>query len=169
MALATLSVRRSALAARQNPCSALPHNRAVRRFTVVASSSSEPDYSLVASQLNQLLVKDRITGEELRQLVVQKWGRSYDVRLHKRNSKMYLQVMWKFLEQQSFPLTEEEYMAQLDAVAEYLTDWGVADTVRRGIEGARARGPGYTGGTSARCISIPLDVDRGAARSSEWD
>lgn len=29
---------------------------------------------------------------------------------------------------QSFPLTEEEYMAQLDAVAEYITDWGVIDT-----------------------------------------
>jgi hypothetical protein len=39
--------------------------------------------------------------------------------------------MWKFLEQRSFPLTETEYMQQLDAVAEYLTDWGVADTVRR--------------------------------------
>lgn len=29
---------------------------------------------------------------------------------------------------QSFPLTEEEYMQQLDAVCEYLTEWGVADT-----------------------------------------
>ena len=36
----------------------------------------------------------------------QKWGRTYDVRLNKQGSKMYLQVMWRFLEQQSFPLTE---------------------------------------------------------------
>jgi hypothetical protein len=44
--------------------------------------------------------------------------------------------MWKFLEQASFPLTEQEYMQQLDAVAEYLNDWGVADTVR--VWGRRA-------------------------------
>lgn len=36
-------------------------------------------------------------------------------------------VMWKYLEQASFPLTEDEYMQQLDAVAEYLTEWGVVD------------------------------------------
>ena len=35
--------------------------------------------------------------------------------------------MWKFLSQASFPLTEEEYMAQLGAVAEYLTEWGVVE------------------------------------------
>ena len=36
--------------------------------------------------------------------------------------------MWKFVEQQSFHLTEEQYMMQLDAVADYLNDWGVVDT-----------------------------------------
>lgn len=38
-----------------------------------------------------------------------------------------LQVMWRFLEQKSFPLSEQEYMQQLDAVAEYLTEWGVVE------------------------------------------
>jgi hypothetical protein len=38
-----------------------------------------------------------------------------------------MQVMWKFLEQQSFHMTPEQYMLQLDAVAELLTDWGAAD------------------------------------------
>lgn len=42
-------------------------------------------------------------------------------------------VMWKFLEQASFPLTEQEYMQQLDAVAEYLNDWGAAETVGRSL------------------------------------
>ncbi|KAJ9517005.1 hypothetical protein QJQ45_027356 [Haematococcus lacustris] len=79
-----------------------------------------------------------------------------------------LQVMWKFLEQKSFPLSEEQFMQQLDAVAEYITEWGVAATVRHGIANANPRGPGYTGGTSARCISIPLDVDLSAARRGEW-
>lgn len=36
-----------------------------------------------------------------------------------------VQVMWRYLEQQSFPLTEQEYQLQLDAVAEYLNLWCV--------------------------------------------
>ncbi|GLI60762.1 hypothetical protein VaNZ11_002993 [Volvox africanus] len=128
------------------------------------------DYAAVAASLNALLAKSNkpsITGKDLRELVLQKWGRSYDVRLCKLQGRMYLQVMWKFLEQRSFPLTENEYMQQLDAVAEYLNEWGVADTVRQGIIQAR-KPPGYTGGGNARCISIPLAVDLGGGRSAEW-
>ena len=64
--------------------------------------------------------KNHITGEELRQLIVSKWGRSYDVRLQRRGTKVYLHVMWKHLEQKSFHLTAAEYLQQLDAVAQYL-------------------------------------------------
>jgi hypothetical protein len=42
-------------------------------------------------------------------------------------SPAWLQVMWKFLEQQSFHLSEDEYMEQLDAVAHFLNEWGVDD------------------------------------------
>ena len=42
-----------------------------------------------------------------------------------------LQVMWKFLGQKSFPLSEQQYMDQLEAVAELLTEWGCADQVRQ--------------------------------------
>lgn len=77
--------------------------------------------------------------------------------------------MWKYLEQQSFPLSDEQYQMQLDAVAEYLTMWGVADTVRAGIKAASDRGPGYTGGGNAKAISIPLGVDVDGGRSGEWN
>ncbi|KAI7845516.1 hypothetical protein COHA_000939 [Chlorella ohadii] len=123
-----------------------------------------------AERLNKLLQPTKpITGEELRQLVLDKWGVSYDVTLQRRGKNMYLHVMWKFLEQQSFPLTEEEYMAQLDAVCSYLNLWEVADRVRDGIAGSR-RHPGYTAGGSARAVSINLDVDVGGmGRSAEWN
>lgn len=75
----------------------------------------------------------------------------------------------RFLEQQSFPLTPEEYLLQLDAVASFLTEWGVADAVRKGVLNARKRGPGLTGGSGAKAVVIPLDVDLGGMRSSEWD
>ena len=61
--------------------------------------------------------------------------------------------MWKYLEQVSFPMSEAEYMAQLDAVAELLTQWGLVSTVRDGIQRSSSRGPGYTGGGGARAVS----------------
>ena len=66
---------------------------------------------------------------------------------------MYLQIMWKFLEQRSFHLSESEYTQQLDAVAEYLTLWRVAPNVRASIRSATPRGLGYTGGGGARAVS----------------
>ena len=72
--------------------------------------------------------------------------------------RIYLQVMWKFLEQASFHLDEGQYQAQLDAVAEYLTMWRAGETARAGIRTAATKGPGYTGGGGARAVSasIPL-------------
>lgn len=123
-----------------------------------SDGGSEEDYAAIAEKLNRLLVHSSITAEQLRELVYEKWGRTYEVRLRKHGSRMYLQVMWKHLEQKSFPLSEEEYMLQLDAVASYLTEWGVVDLVRSAIAQAHPKGPGYTVGGSARCISIPLNV-----------
>lgn len=80
-----------------------------------------------AARLNSLLQASRITGRELRDLVVAKWGRAYEIRLHRRGSRMYLQVMWKHLSQQSFHLSEGDYMRQCDAVADCLSEWGQVD------------------------------------------
>ncbi|GMH41484.1 hypothetical protein BSKO_09394 [Bryopsis sp. KO-2023] len=133
----------------------------------VADDSSS-DLDLARSSLEGLLEPKVMSGNELWALIKEKWGRSYDVRITKRGSRAYFQVMWKFLEQQSFPLTSEEYLDQLDAVASLLTEWGVTDVVRKGVVSARERGPGYTHGGGARAISIPLDVDLSGMRSGEW-
>ena len=45
-----------------------------------------------------------MTGQELHQLLQDKWGRSYDVLLRRTQGKIFLQIMWKYLEQASFPL-----------------------------------------------------------------
>ena len=36
-----------------------------------------------------------MTGEELQQLLQQKWGVSYDVQLRRVRGQIFLQVMWK--------------------------------------------------------------------------
>ena len=43
---------------------------------------------------------------------------------------MYLQVMWAYLEQQSFPLDESGYRSHLAEVLEIVNRLGEAETVR---------------------------------------
>eukprot|EP00897_Mesotaenium_endlicherianum_P010368 jgi/Mesen1/935/ME000118S00113 len=109
----------------------------------------------------------RFTGKELRAAVVARYGRAYDVRLSTFNSKVYLQVMWRFLGQRSFHLSEEMYDEQLGAVAEFLSHWGVSDMVVEFLRTTKQR-PGFTGGGGAKAVSIPLNVSRGQGRGQEW-
>ena len=69
---------------------------------------------------------------------------------------LYLQVMWKFVGQKSFPMTEAQYVEQLDAVAELLTEWGAQDTRLAGIPACTCLEDGHRG---ANAVMIPLDVD----------
>lgn len=100
-----------------------------------------------------------MTGEELHQLLLEKWGRSYDVQLRRVTGKVFLQVMWKYLEQASFPLTEAEYLAHLDTIASYIDAWGGSAQVQRFIERTRDRP------RLGKAVSIPIDLGE---RASEW-
>ena len=103
-----------------------------------------------------------MSGEELRQLVYKKWGKMYDTRIHQRRDQfnklgLYLQVMWKYVGQKSFPMTEAQYMEQLDAVAGLLTEWGAQDEVRASIP-ASTKFPKMDT-TGANAVMIPLNVE----------
>ncbi|RCJ30073.1 hypothetical protein A6770_21540 [Nostoc minutum NIES-26] len=100
-----------------------------------------------------------MTGQELRQLLLEKWGHSYDVQFRRTQGKIFLQVMWKYLEQVSFPLSEEEYQAHLDTVANYLHALGGAAQVQTFITQTRDRP------RLGKAVSIPLDL---GDRASEW-
>ncbi len=100
-----------------------------------------------------------MTGQDLHHLLLNKWGRSYDVQLRRHQGKVFVQVMWKYLEQASFPLTEEEYKEHLDTVASYLHGFGAAEQVRIFIEQTRDRP------RLGKTVSIPLDLGE---RASEW-
>ncbi|MEM9540054.1 MAG: DUF3067 family protein [Cyanobacteria bacterium P01_E01_bin.42] len=100
-----------------------------------------------------------MTGDELKELLLKKWGRSYDVRFRQTKGTIYVQVMWKYLEQQSFPLTAAEYTEHLQEVAAYLNAWGGVSQVREYIEKTRERP------RLGKAVSIPLDLGE---RTSEW-
>jgi hypothetical protein len=100
-----------------------------------------------------------MTGEELRQLLLDKWGCSFDIRLRKSRGTVFVQIMWKYLEQQSFPLSESEYLAHLDAIANYLNAWSAQQQFRDYLQetGDHPR--------VGKVVNIPLELGE---RASEW-
>jgi hypothetical protein len=100
-----------------------------------------------------------LTGADLRQLIIAKWSYSYDVQLRKQPNKIYLQVMWRYLEQASFPLSEAEYDEHLDSIANYLNAMGGAQQVINFIETTKEK-PRLG---KAVCLSLDL-----GDRASEW-
>ncbi len=100
-----------------------------------------------------------MTGQDLQQLLVHKWGRSYDVQFRRVQGKVFLQIMWKYLGQASFPMTEAQYLDRLNTAADYLLAWGTVDQVRSFIEQTRDRP------RLGKAVNIPLDLGE---RASEW-
>jgi len=100
-----------------------------------------------------------MTGEQLQQLIIDKWGYSYDVQLRRIKGRFFVQIMWKYLEQASFPLSESEYLEHLNGVLAYLNAWGSLTQVLSYIENTKERP------RLGKAVSIPLDLGEVA---SEW-
>ena len=100
-----------------------------------------------------------MTGQDLRQILLNKWGRSFDIQVRRTQGKIFVLVMWKYLEQVSFPLSEVEYMAHLDTIATYLQAWGSSEQVQTYIEQTRERP------RLGKAVSIPIELGE---RASEW-
>jgi hypothetical protein len=100
-----------------------------------------------------------MNGQELRELINNKWGYSYDVQIVKIKDKIYFQIMWKYLEQASFHWTELEYSQHLENIASYITSWGVIEQVKNGIFEAKNRP------RLGKAVSFSLDL---GDQTSEW-
>lgn len=100
-----------------------------------------------------------MTGSELRAIMLEKWGFSYDVQLRKIKGKIFVQIMWKYLEQASFGATEETYIAHLNWVISHLESWGAVDQVTAFL--AKTKEKPRIG----KAVSIPIAL---GDRASEW-
>jgi Domain of unknown function (DUF3067) len=100
-----------------------------------------------------------MTGQELREMITNKWGYSYDVQMRKTPGKIYLQVMWKYQEQASFPLSDADYLAHLDTVGSYLAAMGSVEQVQQFIEKTTEKP------RLGKAVSILLNL---GDRASEW-
>ncbi|MBD2326294.1 DUF3067 family protein [Alkalinema sp. FACHB-956] len=100
-----------------------------------------------------------MTGQDLQEILINKWGFSYDIQLRQVKGKIFVQVMWKYLEQASFGATEEEYVAHLNWVLSHLEAWGVVEQVSSYVEKTREKP------RIGKAVSIPVDL---GDRASEW-
>jgi hypothetical protein len=101
-----------------------------------------------------------LTADELLALLRSRWQASYDLQLVQRRGRLYLQVMWGYLEQQSFPLSPSEYQERIVQLVGALNDLGVAPEVRRWLATTRDRP------RLGKALSLPLAP--GAGRASEF-
>jgi len=88
-----------------------------------------------------------------------RWGVTYDLKLLIKRDRIYLQMMWGFLEQQSFPLDEETYRENLNRTLEIINRAGQSDFVRNWLKNVQAKP------RLGRAITLPLPIDQ---RMSEF-
>ena len=100
-----------------------------------------------------------MTGKELYELLYSKWNKSYDIQLKKVKEQIFCQIMWKYLEQASFPMTEQEYFKHFDAVANYITVWGSEQEIISYVQTTKERP------RLGKAVSIPLSFKD---KDSEW-
>ncbi|WP_392349510.1 DUF3067 family protein [Parasynechococcus sp.] len=75
--------------------------------------------------------------EELISCLRQRWRATYDLQLVVRRNRLYLQVMWAYLEQQSFPMDESSYREHIAEVLDVVNRLGLAGEVRDWLASTR--------------------------------
>ncbi len=71
-----------------------------------------------------------LSVDEVIDCIRSRWIWTYDLQLVFRNNRLYLQIMWAYLEQQSFPMDEDDYRKHLNEVLEVINRLGLASLVR---------------------------------------
>ncbi|XP_038702423.1 uncharacterized protein LOC119999006 isoform X2 [Tripterygium wilfordii] len=109
------------------------------------NEDKDANSEMLRQNLERIVGSDDSTfsGIDLATLIRKKYGRSYDVQLIKKEfmgrNLLALNVMWKYREQRSFPLTEEEYLLRLDDVANTLKCWGAVSHIRNSLAKLKER------------------------------
>ena len=90
--------------------------------------------------------------EELIACLRQRWRATYDLQLVVRRRRLYLQVMWAYLEQQSFPMDLEAYRQHLGEVLDVVNRLGLAGEVRQWLGSTRDKP------RLGKALSLPLEA-----------
>ena len=78
-----------------------------------------------------------LTVDEVIGCLRQRWRATYDLQLVVRRRRLYLQVMWAYLEQQSFPMDLTTYREHIGEVLDVVNRLGLAGEVREWLTSTR--------------------------------
>ena len=114
---------------------------------------------------NTLLGDRRLTGEELIDLVYQRYGRRYDMTFAQREflgkSFVSFNIMWQHLDQRSFPMDEDTYREKIEDVARTINGFGESEVQKiRDVLVPRQDQKSIRHPTVGRAISIVLKYDQ---------
>jgi hypothetical protein len=101
-----------------------------------------------------------LSSAEVLEILRQRWQASYDLQLIVRRGRLYLQVMWGYLEQQSFPMTAEQYAEKLNELVTNLNGLGVSAQVRSWLTTTTDKP------RLGKAMTLPLELPEG--RASEF-
>ena len=91
--------------------------------------------------------------DEVIHYLIHRWGKKYDFRLFRRGKFVYFQMMWGFLEQESFPLSEDEYKKSIADKIEIINRCGYSEEVREWLKKVKAKP------RVGRAVSLQLNVN----------
>ena len=77
--------------------------------------------------------------DEVIHYLIHRWGKKYDFKLFRRGKFVYFQMMWGFLGQESFPLSEVEYKKSIADKIEILNRGGYSEEVREWLKKVNAK------------------------------
>ncbi|MCP9774162.1 DUF3067 family protein [Cyanobium sp. WAJ14-Wanaka] len=126
----------------------------------IAPSPLPPFGPAIPFEGSQERSESPLSVADLLAVLRQRWQRSYDLQLVQRRGRFYFQVMWAYLEQQSFPMAEAAYLAKLEELVGLLNGLGVADQVRHWLCTTSDKP------RLGRAMNLPLEIDPG--RASEF-
>ena len=102
---------------------------------------------------------DPLGVEEVIGCLRQRWRATYDLQLVVRRRRLYLHVMWAYLEQQSFPMDEIAYREHLAEVLDVVNRLGLAAEVRHWINTTRDKP------RLGKALSLQLQAEGPAAQN----
>ena len=105
---------------------------ALQRLAFCCSSSAESVLEIPPEPIAPPLAVDEVITS-----LRERWHATYDLQLVVRRRRLYLQVMWAYLEQQSFPMSASEYREHLGEVLDVVNRLGLAGDVRQWLISTR--------------------------------
>ena len=111
-------------------------------------------FELNSSNFGEQSSSTPLEVEEVMECLRRRWGVTYDLRLLIKRDRIYLQMMWGFMEQKSFPLDEETFRDHLNRTLEIINRGGQSNFVRNWLENVQAKP------RLGRAITLTLPMDQ---------